>query len=133
MKKQVKKSIVVASIMLAMLFGGIVMLANDASDKTNHKAIKKVTARHPKTVRISVSKNGFSPSSISVEEGFPLTLIFTRKDKQGCGNKVVFPSLGITKTLPVGKPVTVKFTPEKSGDIAFTCGMGMYKGNILVQ
>ncbi|HXG86165.1 MAG TPA: cupredoxin domain-containing protein, partial [Pyrinomonadaceae bacterium] len=96
-------------------------------------ATKKVAAKHPKTVRISVSKDGFSPSSINVEEGFPVTLIFTRKDKQGCGNKVVFPSLNIKKNLPVGKPVTVKITPDKSGDIAFTCGMGMYKGNIVVQ
>jgi len=133
MKKQMMSSLAAASMMLAMLFGGNAVLANGANDKTNIKAIKKVLVKHPKTVRISVSRKGFSPASINVEEGFPLTLIFKRKDKQGCGNKVVFPSLGITKTLPVGKPVTVKFTPEKSGDIAFTCGMGMHKGNIVVQ
>ncbi len=133
MKKQMMKSLVAASMMLAMLFGGNAAFANGANGKTNNGATKKVAAKHPKTVRISVSKDGFSPSSISVEEGFPVTLIFTRKDKQGCGNKVVFPSLNIKKNLPVGKPVTVKITPDKSGDIAFTCGMGMMKGNIVVQ
>jgi len=126
------KSIVAASMMLAML-GGNAAPANGTSDKTKHKAIKKVAAKHPKTVRISVSKRGFSPSSISVEEGFPVTLIFKRKDKQGCGNKVVFRSLGITRNLPIGKPVTIKITPEQSGSIAFTCGMGMHKGSIVVQ
>lgn len=88
---------------------------------------------HPKTVRIKVTKNGFSPSSINVEEGFPLTLVFTRTSRQGCGNKVVFSSLGITRNLPVGKAVTVRFTPRKSGNINFTCGMGMYKGLIVVE
>ena len=86
---------------------------------------------HPKTVRISVTKKGFSSSSISAEVGSPLTLIFTRRSREGCGNMVVFPSLGITKNLPVGKAVTVKFTPRQEGTISFTCGMGMYKGSIV--
>lgn len=133
MKKQIMKSLVAASMMLAMLFGGNAAFANGANEKANGGAKKKVAAKHPKTVRISVSKDGFSPSSISVEKGFPVTLLFTRKDKEGCGNKVVFRSLKITKALPVGKEVAVKITPQKTGDIAFTCGMGMYKGNIVVE
>jgi len=133
MKKQIMKSLIAASMMLAMLFGGNAAFANGTNGKTNNGATKKVAAKHPKTVRISVSKDGFSPSSINVEEGYPVTLVFTRKDRKNCGNKVVFPSLNITKNLPVGKPVTVVITPEKSGDIAFTCGMGMMKGNIVVQ
>lgn len=132
MKKQMMKSIVAASMMLAML-GGNAALANGTNEKGANVAMKNAAAMHPKTVRITVSKKGFSPSSINVEEGFPLTLIFRRKDKQGCGDKVVFPSLGITRNLPIGKPVTIKITPDETGSIAFTCGMGMYKGNIVVQ
>lgn len=90
-----------------------------------------VVEAHPKTVRISVTKKGFSTTSINAEVGSPLTLIFTRQSKEGCGDKVVFPSLGITKSLPVGKAVTVKFTPRQEGTISFTCGMGMYKGSIV--
>jgi len=87
---------------------------------------------HPKTVRIAVSERGFSPSTISTEEGSPLTLIFTKRSQRGCGNKVVFPSLGIEKNLPVGKPVTIRITP-RAGTISFTCGMGMYKGVIVAE
>ncbi len=126
------KSLIAASMMLAMLFGGNVAFANGSNGNTKNGAKKKAAA-HPKTVRVSVGKNGFSPSTINVEEGFPVTLIFKRASKQSCGNKVVFPSLNITKNLPVGKPVTVKITPDKTGEIAFTCGMNMFKGSIVVQ
>ncbi|HXG84972.1 MAG TPA: cupredoxin domain-containing protein, partial [Pyrinomonadaceae bacterium] len=82
MKKQIMKSLIAASMLLAMLFGGNAAFAGGTNGKTKNGATKKVAAKHPKTVRISVSKDGFSPSSINVEEGFPVTLIFTRKDKQ---------------------------------------------------
>lgn len=88
---------------------------------------------HPKTVRISVNKNGFSPASIRTETGSPLTLIFTRRSRQACGNKVVFASLGITRDLPLGKPVTIRFTPRSDGTITFTCGMGMHKGVVIAE
>jgi len=123
--------LVAASMLLAMLFGGSTAFASGTNERINSGPKKKVATAHPKTVRIAVGKNGFSPSSINVEESFPLTLIFNRKNKQGCGNKIVFPSLKITRNLPVGKPVTVKITPDRPGTIAFTCRM--YKGSIVVE
>ncbi len=129
MKKQIIKAIVAASMLLAMLLGGNAAFAKPIHGK--NKAKKKFA--HAKTVRINVSKKGFSPSSISTEQGSPLTLIFRRPRNEGCGNKVVFPSLNITRDLPVGKNVTIKFTPSETGNISFTCGMGMYKGSIVVS
>lgn len=135
MKKRITNALVAFSIITAMLLGANQVFANGTNgEKTNRNAKAKAARRaHPKTVRVTVNKNGFSPSSVNVEEGFPLTLIFKRTTKEGCGNRVVFPSLNITRDLPVGKNVTVKFTPDNTGEIAFTCGMGMYKGKILVQ
>ncbi len=136
MKRQITKSLVAFSMTMTMLFigGGGVVFANETNAKSKAGAKAKAARRaHPKTVRVTVNKNGFSPSSINVEEGFPITLIFKRATKEGCGDKVVFPSLNITRDLPIGKNVTVKFTPDQSGEIAFTCGMGMYKGKIVVQ
>ncbi len=129
MKKQIIKSIVVASMLLAMLLGGNAAFANPIYGKNK---VKKKFAQ-AKAVRINVSKKGFSPSSVSTEQGSPLTLIFRRPKNEGCGNKVVFPSLNITRDLPVGKNVTIKFTPSETGSISFTCGMGMYQGSIVVS
>ena len=88
---------------------------------------------HTRTVKISVSKSGFSPSSVDAEAGHKLNLVFNRADKNNCGSKVVFAKLGITKNLPVGKDVVVSITPTEAGQISFACGMGMYKGSIVVS
>ena len=127
------RSLVAASMMLAMLFGGNAAFANGTNGNTNSGAKKKVAPVHAKTVRITVNEDRFSPSTIEVEKGFPVTLLFTRTDKKACGSKVVFRSLKITKALPVGKEVAVVITPRKTGDIAFACGMGMHKGKIVVE
>jgi plastocyanin domain-containing protein len=91
-----------------------------------------IVEAHTRTIKIRVDKNGFSPSSIEVEAGHKLNLVFNRADKNNCGNKVVFPKLKIRKNLPVGKDVIVSFTPTEAGQVTFTCGMGMMKGSIVV-
>ena len=92
-----------------------------------------VVEAHTRTVRIRVDKNGFSPSSIDVEAGHKLNLIFNRADNENCGRTVVFRKPSIRKALPLGKDVVVTLTPRAVGRITFTCGMGMYKGSILVS
>lgn len=92
-----------------------------------------VVEAHTRTVKITVDKNGFSPASIEVEAGHKLNLVFTRADKNNCGNVVVFPKLKIRKTLPVGKDVIVSLTPREAGNITFTCGTGMMKGSLVVS
>ncbi len=92
-----------------------------------------VVEAHTRTVKIKVDKNGFSPSSIDAEAGHKLNLVFNRADKNNCGSVVVFPKLKIRKNLPVGKDVIVSVTPAESGQITFTCGMGIYKGSIVVS
>ena len=92
-----------------------------------------VAEAHTRTIKIRVDKNGFSPASIDVEAGHKLNLVFNRADKDNCGNTVVFPKLKIRKTLPVGKDVIISLTPRAAGNITFTCGMGMYKGSLVVS
>ena len=94
--------------------------------------ITNVVEAHTRTVKIRVDKNGFSPSSIEVEAGHKLNLVFNRADKNNCGSTVVLPKYKIRKTLPVGKDVIVSITPTEAGNISFTCGMGMYKGSLVV-
>lgn len=95
--------------------------------------VTNVVEAHTRTVKVKVDRNGFSPSSIDAEAGHKLNLVFRRTDKNNCGNVVVFPQRKIRRSLPIGKNVVVSLIPTESGQITFTCGMGMYKGSVVVS
>jgi plastocyanin len=75
----------------------------------------------------------YQPAQVSVKAGQPVALTFVRKEKSGCGSVVQIPALKLKRELKAGGKTTVLFTPRKTGPLAFTCGMGMYKGQILVR
>ena len=81
---------------------------------------------------ITVGENGYQPSSVRVHAGQPVTLVFTRASDQGCGAQLVFPSLNLRRDLPLNQPVEVTFTPAV-GTVAFTCGMNMLRGVVVVM
>lgn len=81
---------------------------------------------------ILVDASGYHPASLEVRAGVPVTLVFKRTSDEGCGQQLSFPSLGIRKDLPLDTPVEVSFTPER-GEIAFTCGMDMLRGSVVVR
>lgn len=76
---------------------------------------------------------GYSPEIIEVVSGKPVELTFTGGPNLGCGGTVVFKSLKISKDVKSGKSIIVRFTPKRKGNIPFTCGMGMYKGTVIVK
>ena len=90
-------------------------------------------AKGTKTIRVKVSKDGYTPGSVDIKKGEKVRLIFKRVDTQNCGGEVVVKSLNISKTLPLNKNVTIEFTPKVAGEITFSCGMGMMKGKLIVQ
>ena len=84
-------------------------------------------------IKVTVSSGGYEPSRISVKSGQPVRLAFYRADAQNCAGKVVFPSLGLERALPVGRTTLVEVTPQQKSEIAFTCGMSMYRGALIVK
>lgn len=92
-----------------------------------------VTAPANGRVEVAVDDQGYHPSTVRAPAGSPLTLVFRRADALNCGEKLRFPSLGIERDLPVGQSVEVAVTTPASGALAFTCGMNMYRGSVVVQ
>ena len=84
-------------------------------------------------IAIQVDGTGYHPAELKGEAGKPVRLVFKRTSDDGCGQQVVFPDLKIRKDLPLGMDVPVDVTMPASGKVAFTCGMGMYKGAVVVQ
>jgi Cu+-exporting ATPase len=83
-------------------------------------------------VEITV-KGGYSPNLIRVHEGVPLRLIFDRQEAGECTSRIVFPDLGISRSLPPFARTTVEFTPDRIGEFGFACGMNMVHGTLLVE
>lgn len=84
-------------------------------------------------IKIKVSSSGYEPSQIAVKKGEKVTLAFQRTDAENCAGAVLFPQLNISRPLPVGETVIIEFTPNETGEISFGCGMGMYKGMVVVN
>ncbi len=78
-------------------------------------------------------KGGYSPDVIVVEKGEPVRLNFYRDETSSCSEQVVFGDFGIARDLPAFKTTPIEFTPEKSGEFTFACGMNMLRGKLIVQ
>ena len=78
-------------------------------------------------------KGGYSPDVIVVDRGRPVRLNFRREETSSCSEQVVLGDFGIARDLPAIKTTPVEFTPEKSGEFPFTCGMNMLHGKLIVQ
>jgi plastocyanin domain-containing protein len=85
------------------------------------------------TVELSVTDKGFEPANITLKKGEPVHLLVTRKTDSTCATAIDIKDMGIRKDLPLNKAVAIDFTPQKSGEIHYLCGMGMIGGVLLVQ
>ncbi len=83
-------------------------------------------------VRITV-RNGYDPARIEVRAGAPVRLLFRREEVEGCSDTVLLPEWGITRRLPAHQETAVEFTPRRTGEFEFTCGMHMLRGTIVVR
>jgi P-type Cu+ transporter len=83
-------------------------------------------------VEITV-KAGYSPNLIRVREGTPVRLVFDRQEAGDCTSRVVFPDLAVSRSLAPFARTTIEFTPERSGEYRFACGMNMVHGTLLVE
>ncbi|ODS53440.1 MAG: hypothetical protein ABS36_12390 [Acidobacteria bacterium SCN 69-37] len=82
---------------------------------------------------VTVTDASFDPQLITLRAGVPARVTFIRTSDKTCATSVVFASLNIRRDLPLNQPVTIEFTPDKAGEIAFACGMNMLRGTVVVQ
>ncbi len=80
-----------------------------------------------------VVDGGYSPDTISIQQGKTTKINFIRKDPTSCLEEVVLGDFKIKKFLPLNKKVTIEVTPKKVGKYSFSCGMNMYHGKIIVK
>ena len=84
------------------------------------------------SAKVTITRMGYEPATITLKRGVPARITFLRTTDDTCATEVVFADYGINRALPLNQPVTVSLTP-RAGEFAFTCGMNMHRGKMIVQ
>ncbi len=93
-------------------------------------AVAKLASGY-QTVSTTVEAGQYHP--LMVQVGVPLrwTISVKAQDLNGCNNPITIPQLGIRAKLVPGDNV-IEFTPDRAGNITYTCWMGMISSTIRV-
>jgi hypothetical protein len=75
---------------------------------------------------------GYWPGEIVARAGLPLRIVFRREDDDMCTERVVFSAPRLERRLAPRGTTTIDLPAQPPGDIRFTCGMGRYRGHILL-
>jgi hypothetical protein len=75
---------------------------------------------------------GYHPAAIVARAGLPLRLVFRRDDDDACSERVVLSAPRLDRRLAPTGTTTIDLPAQPSGEIRFTCGMGRYRGHIVL-
>jgi len=98
---------------------------------TNSASVVVNQAKGEQVVRMTQDSNGYSPNVLIVKKGVPVKLIVTSVSSYSCASSLVISSYGINVQLHKGENI-INFTPKSTGEIPFSCSMGMYTGKFIV-
>jgi plastocyanin domain-containing protein len=83
-------------------------------------------------IAIEANAKGYVPDRIGARPGEQLVLVFTRTIDSTCIAQLKTPD-GKIVDLPKGTPVEVTVTAPASGEVAFACGMDMFRGVVVAE
>jgi uncharacterized protein len=85
-------------------------------------------------IGIQIQNHGYFPEQVHVQAGQPIHLTLTSEDVYSCALSFVIPDLDVQLSLQPTDSQTVDLPALKSGQvIPFSCSMGMYTGQIVVD
>ena len=80
-----------------------------------------------------VVEHGYRPARVELDLGVPAVLRFDRREDDPCSELLVSELLPSSYRLAPHAETVVRFTPTAAGTFAFTCGLGMYTGLLVVR
>lgn len=98
----------------------------------NAKEIAEISAEGKQLVEINVASYGYSSNVQTLKVGVPVRLSLLTNNTGGCARAFTIPSLNISKVLPQTGNTVIEFTPTRTGQLTYTCSMGMYSGQFTV-
>ncbi|MCY0952123.1 sulfite exporter TauE/SafE family protein [Streptomyces sp. H27-S2] len=91
------------------------------------------TAGGTQTITVQARTNSYTPTAITAAAGIPTKLVVATRGTNGCVRSFVVPDRGVQEILPVTGETVIDLGTPQPGTLAFTCGMGMYGGEIRFQ
>ncbi|HYF81511.1 MAG TPA: sulfite exporter TauE/SafE family protein [Clostridia bacterium] len=82
-------------------------------------------------INTSANSNGYEPNYFILEKGRPVNWVITGDSVNSCNSEIVIPKLNISQKIKEGYNI-IKFTPEETGELGFSCWMGMLDGKFIV-
>lgn len=82
-------------------------------------------------VKMDQLAGGYKPNKFTIKKGIPVKWIINSKKPDSCAASILAPKIGVKKFLELGENI-VEFTPKETGEIKFSCTMGMYTGKFIV-
>jgi hypothetical protein len=83
-------------------------------------------------VPLTIANTQYEPSALSIPADKPVRLVINRKEDTACSSQIVFPQLGVTRSLKPNGTTVVNLPAAKAGTYTMTCGMGMMSGQLVV-
>lgn len=84
-------------------------------------------------IDMMVTPTGYSPNVIKVKKGVPVELNITNPGDNSCFSTFMMPDFNLDNVNLKAGTTNLTFTPDKSGEYTFTCGMNMFKGTVIVE
>ena len=119
---------------ILVIIGGVALIAFVLWYFFGEREAAAATIGSGGTQEIKVTvRGGYSPDVIVVKKGVPVRLNFYRDETSSCSEQVVFGDFGIARDLPAFQTTAIEFTPDKTGEFTFACGMNMLRGKLIVE
>jgi uncharacterized protein len=90
------------------------------------------TSKVGNVVNIEITNRGYKSDVNTLKLGVPVKLILKTSNVTSCARAFTIPDLNYFKILPGTGTETIEFTPNKLGNMTYTCSMGMYSGSFNV-
>jgi hypothetical protein len=111
--------------------GNSSIIEKDSAKNTTGTNSNIETEDGSRIIRMKETNRGYVPNSFIILKDQPVKWIIDAEAPYSCASAIVVPSLKIQTQLKPGENI-IEFTPNKTGEISFSCSMGMYTGKFLV-
>lgn len=103
------------------LTGAVIALPGDPIQNVQNIAV----AEGKQVVNMKIVGFDYFPSRFQVKKDIPVEFVIDASQAAGCAHGIIIPKLNIFESLPSKGTKTIKFIPEETGLIPFSCSMGM--------